>query len=273
MRPVLPLRATWRQLNPKRHITTKPATFANIKYELYNRPPKTYYDYLTPTNSRLLSLSLADLIPHAQIHGQHGLAPPVAPWAPTSLTSNPTVLSQGHHLVHFPPDHPTLSLLPDGTDADHSPGPPFIRRVWAAGSVSFNTGWDQDLVLDGRRAECFEKIKAVRITGVPPAEDARTDRTPGAGEKIFVDVERRYGRDSAHAAIQETRTLCFMTPKSEEEARRDVENPHRRAIRGEGGIFFFLFVAFSCTRGSSPYLSCPWRIHRLVILDLIPDPN
>lgn len=245
MRPVLPLRATWRQPTPKRHITTKPATFANIKYELHNRAPKTYYDYLTPTNSHLLSLSLADLIPHKPLHTQQGLASPSTPWAPTSLVSTTKVLPQGQHLVHFPPDHPTLSLLPDGTDADHSPGAPFTRRVWAGGSVSFRPGWDQDLILDGRRAECVETIKAVRITGVPPAEEARSDRTPGAGEKIFVDVERLYGsRDSAHkAAIRETRTLCFMTPKSEEEARRDVENPHRRTIRGKvlSRFFFYFF--------------------------------
>lgn len=222
MRPLLPLRATWCHVTPKRCITTKPASFANIKYELLNRAPVLHTDYLTPTNARLLSVSLGDDL--SEDHGQ-----------------NPPGLPQGYHLAYFPPaHHRTSSLLPDGTDADHSPGPPFTRRLWAGGSVSFSDGRQDELLrLNGAAAVCLETIRDVRITGVPPGQDAQTGRTPGAGEKIFVDVVRQYGAGGdqesvrARPAIEERRTLCFMTPKTAEEARRDVAEPHRRAVRGE----------------------------------------
>ncbi|KAF3770564.1 hypothetical protein M406DRAFT_27011, partial [Cryphonectria parasitica EP155] len=192
--------------------------------ELMSRPPRIHTDYLTPTNANLLSVAL--------LGGStdHYLDP-----HPFS-----SLLPQGYHLVYFPPAHPTASLLPDGTDTDHSPGSPFTRRVWAGGSVTFHRGWEEEVVLDGAVAGCLETIKDVRIKG-----------TPGAGEKILVDIVRQYGwRQIAHEmrqqrldgasgaecvmaepAIEETRTLCFMTPKTADEARRDVEEPHRRVIK------------------------------------------
>lgn len=227
MRLIVPLRATWRQLTPKRRITTKPATFANIKYELLNRPAWVHLDRLNPGNQILLGVSLNDSLPdEAKIptrrDGSH--------WDTHRLL-------QGSHLAYCPPHHASSSLLPDGTDADHSPGAPFTRRLWAGGSVVFER--NPDVPLTGDEAVCTETVTDVRLAGAPPGEEASTGNTPGAGEKIYVDVLRAYEwgpKRSAGAdhpsSIQERRTLCFMTPKTAEEARKDVENPHRRAIRG-----------------------------------------
>lgn len=232
-------RVTWAS-TARQNITTQPATFANIKYELQSRPPRIYHDYLVPTNSHLLSLSLTDTS-HTGVDIDHHHAIP--------STAHKTPLPQGHHLVYFPPTHPTASLLPDGTDTDQFPGAPFIRRLWASGTLSF----PQDdivpdkkrLILDGRRAVCVEKIDDVRITGLPPGEEARN--APGHGEKIFVDVVRKYAAvpedlspsnieervENDHAAVLERRTLVFLTAKTAEEARQDTEKPRRRAIRGK----------------------------------------
>lgn len=168
--------------------------------------------------------------------------------------------------MYCPPHHTSSSLLPDGTDADHSPGVPFTRRLWAGGSVVFERLGtpnhdegprretpplvepdDPQPSLWGTEAVCTETITDVRLAGVPPGEEAWTRNTPGAGEKIYVDVLRVYewgprlGKSSHveaglvlgdHPAIKERRTLCFMTPKTAEEMKKDVESPHRRAIRG-----------------------------------------
>lgn len=216
---------------PRRTITTQPATFANIKYELQARPPRIYHDYLVPTHSHLLALALKDTNHHA-----------------VPSTTPKTPLPQGHHLVYFPPTHPTASLLPDGTDTDQFPGPPFVRRLWAAGSLCFPPDHlvpdAKRLLLDGRRAVCVETIDDVRITGVPPGDEARD--APGHGEKIFVDVVRKYAAippDLApsrieetvqhdQAAVSEKRTLVFLTAKTAEEARQDAAAPRRRAVRG-----------------------------------------
>lgn len=238
--PRRPSSSLWRRAaclaRARRTITTQPATFANIKYELQSRPPRIYHDYLVPTNSHLLTLSLTD---PADIDHHHAI--------PSTKEKSP--LPQGHHLVYFPPTHPTAALLPDGTDTDQFPGPPFVRRLWAAGSLVFhdnNVPWDKRLILDGRRAVCVETIDDVRITGVPPGDEARTENAPGHGEKIFVDVVRRYvavprgddyrydnGADITDPAIVERRTLVFLTAKTAQEARQDVEKPMRRAVRGK----------------------------------------
>ena len=55
---------------------------------------------------------------------------------PASFAKTP--IPQGHHLVYFPPPVPDRSLLPDGTDSLHSPGAPFIKRLWGGGSLVFN---------------------------------------------------------------------------------------------------------------------------------------
>lgn len=233
----------WRRVmwasKAQRNISTQPATCANIKYELQSRPPRIYHDYLVPTHSHLLSLSLTDTC-HTGVDIDHHCVTP--------STTHKIPLPQGHHLVYFPPTHPTASLLPDGTDTDQFPGSPFIRRLWASGSLTFPRNdivpKEKQLILDGRRAVCVEKIDDVRITGVPPVQEARD--APGHGEKIFVDVIRKYAAipedlspsniekfvENHHAAVQERRTLVFLTAKTSEEARQDTEKP-RRAIRGK----------------------------------------
>lgn len=92
---------------------------------------------------------------------------------------------------------------------------------------------------------CVEKIDDVRITGVPPGEEARTGNAPGHGEKIFVDVVRRYAAIpddgttnvdiesiEADPAVEERRTLVFLTAKTAEEAKQDITRSERKEIRG-----------------------------------------
>lgn len=256
MRPINPLRQLWRHTTPgsRRTISTAPGTFANLRYELLARPPKCYYDYLTPTNSHLLSVTLADqLLPGLQDYHQTSPAPgrPYPPplssdvdhWTLPKVHRGGGILPasplpQGHHLVYFPPTHPSSALLPDGTDSDHWPGPPFSRRLWAGGSLSFAEGWEADLLLDKRRAACVERVEDVRLNWARAGAggDAAVDGGDGAhhpvGDKVFVDVVRRYGavgededavdgaevvrRVEGSPAIVERRTLVFLTGKAEE---------------------------------------------------------
>lgn len=276
MRPIHPLRSLpWRHSPARRSITTAPGTFANLRYELLSRPPKCYYDYLTPTNSHLLSVTLADQLPAPQhlpplSSSPSAIAPRPYPPASSSDLDHWTLpkihrgagalpaapLPQGHHLVYFPPTHPSSALLADGTDADHWPGPPFTRRLWAGGSVSFADhpeaegaadGLPLPLLLDKRRAACVERVEDVRLhwgrprTGKGVAGgDAQGDGdgTHPVGEKVFVDVVRRYGavgededavdgaevirRVEASPAIVERRTLVFLTGKADVDGGRRI---------------------------------------------------
>ena len=274
MRPTHLLRQLWRHTPPRRTITTTPGTFANLRYELLARPPKCYYDYLTPTNSHLLSVALADQLPAPQddsVPGGGGRPYPPPSSSDLDHWTLPKVhrgggalparpLPQGHHLVYFPPTHPSSALLADGTDTDHWPGPPFSRRLWAGGSVSFADGWEADLLLDKRHAACVERVEDVRLAwagaGVAQVDG---DGTHAVGDKIFVDVVRRYGavggdedavdgaevvrRVEGSPAIVERRTLVFLTGRAEEGGSRGrprSTRPKREFLSVPGVSSFFM---------------------------------
>ncbi|KAF5692640.1 mesaconyl-C4 hydratase [Fusarium denticulatum] len=118
----------------------------------------------------------------------------------SKISSPPRALPQGHHLVYFPIQLPPSRLIPDGADPDHSPGPPYTRRVWAGGEVIFR---GDEMKLDARPAICKETIEDVTLRG-KEGED-----------KVFVDVWRKYGtgheiEGRTEWDIEERRTLVFM---------------------------------------------------------------
>lgn len=219
--------ATWRyrslalSLSLRKHITTKSTTFADIKHELLSRPLITYHDHLNPQNLQMLSISLPCLDPIKHNYYARLLCP-----------GSHAVLAQGHHLVFFPPTHPTGALLPDGTDQDHSPGLPFTRRLWAGGSVSFSQGWNSKLRIASQPWICRESIANVRLKGVP--DETGFKMVPGPRDKILVDVERRYDLQEANdAVIVERRTLCFMSPKTSDDIKKALEQPVGKMIKGQ----------------------------------------
>ncbi|KAF2026639.1 hypothetical protein EK21DRAFT_115587 [Setomelanomma holmii] len=98
------------------------------------------------------------------------------------------VVPVGHHLVWFNASMPVDKLLPDGTDPLQSPGEPWVRRMWAGGSVRIepeayyaqSTGF-----ATGSSVVCAERISDVQLRG--------HDDTA----KIFVTIERRFARYDA----------------------------------------------------------------------------
>ncbi|KAI9817307.1 MAG: hypothetical protein M1832_004729 [Thelocarpon impressellum] len=165
-------------------------------------------DHLSPTPSHLLTHTLSPFLSH-----------PLLP-AILSPVDSARPLPQGHHLAYFPPCVPTTALLPDGTDALHSPGAPYTRRLWAGGRVAFNI--DAPLHVDGSRAACVERIVDVH----------RPSNGAGAKDKVFVTIERRVGdcpdpaepdasirarllgTPDADLPILEHRRLVFLPPKT-----------------------------------------------------------
>jgi hydroxyacyl-ACP dehydratase HTD2-like protein with hotdog domain len=229
-----------------RYHSTSP-DFEKLKTELLSRRLNYIHDYITPTSSHLLNLSLSDHIPTP-------CQPPTFDPSSSSLPASAVFsnlsnkLPQSHHIVYFPPQHPQKLLLPDGTDADHSPGEPFTRRMWAGGSLHFARPSDASLTMSGRRAVCIEGVRDVTMVGSKEEE------------KVFVHIERQMGEvcdgsaqlagvrpsrdqhfpdkmldecvlDNDRLAIVERRTLVFMR----EHASKDVIE--RRSIKRMSIIF------------------------------------
>ena len=153
--------------------TVRVTDYTHLTRTLPARRKVVIHDDLTPRNTHWLSIALSSFLPPTWTS-------PSTHSSPLALPSSPIPLPPAHHLVYFNPAYPSAQLLPDGTDPNQSPGPPFARRMWAGGSVRWAVG--SPIVADGARWACVEGIRDVAVKGRP------------GEEKVFVGIERRFGR-------------------------------------------------------------------------------
>ena len=118
-------------------------------------------------------------------------------WCPRPLGSSVS-LPMGHHLVWFNTSMPADKLLPDGTDPLQSPGPPWVRRMWAGGDVRVRPGGyyqtGKGFAVDTTMV-CAERIQDVQLRG------------QGEAAKVFVTIDRRFARlDTLRAKYQDLPT-------------------------------------------------------------------
>lgn len=149
--------------------------------ELKAQKPNYIFDRIRHAESspfKLLDIALSEFVPK----------PP----------GSRTRLATGYHLVLFPPQVSSQYLLPDGTDRLHYPGEPWVKRMWAGGSIDF--GKESRLnEVPKYTIQCRERIRNAIVKG--PPED----------EKLWVDLDRLIAyADAKSAAIVERRNLVFM---------------------------------------------------------------
>lgn len=194
------------------HSTTE----SELRTALTQRQMPPLYDYLTPTSASKLSNSLASFVPPSFLPNRDALS------SQHALTAAKP-LPPAFHLAYFNPALPEHLLLPDGTDPMQSPGQPFVRRMWAGGALRFG---ERDVLLDGARHACVERISDVRLKGEE------------GSEKVFVTIERRMGlaeegkdegvrqsrvgdissaSGSSEAPVVEERNIVFMRARSDDE--------------------------------------------------------
>lgn len=199
-------------LRSRLHVVSKrwASTHDNLERELTARKIPLIYEDFTPEQSRRLSVTLHDYIPTRIPESR----------ASPSATSLP--LPPAHHLVYLNPVLLGNRLLPDGTDPLQSPGPPFVRRMWAGGSLRAGPQIDM-LTMDGTKIVCMEGIRDVSLKG------------KAGEEKVFVGIERRIAKltdpsesedsirtrlwtsnadDFGDAALVERRNIVFMHERS-----------------------------------------------------------
>jgi hydroxyacyl-ACP dehydratase HTD2-like protein with hotdog domain len=190
------------------------------------RPPVYTCDYLTPTPSHLLNLTLAGIIPEQCSPPHFEASDLTLPHVPFRSSSH-ALIPQGHHLVYFSPQVLESDLLADGTDPLQYPGPPFQRRLWAGGSLLYPTSRTQQLRSDRTRSTCKESI-----SGIKHNKHLSADRD----ERVFVNINRHIMTgsedvsqkfDARNVAVLEKRNLVFFRPISDSQARERLEEPDR----------------------------------------------
>ncbi|KAL9015587.1 MAG: hypothetical protein Q9185_007017 [Variospora sp. 1 TL-2023] len=175
---------------------------SHLKQELTSRKLPLLQDCSSPTPATLLRLTL-----------------PTAFGGQRRDAAQPQLMEPGYHLVYFPPPTSLSSLLPDNTDPLHSPGPPFIRRMWAGGDITFNGGIKLSSGLNNRSLRCQEEITDVEIKG-----------TEGE-EKVFVTIRRVIDCESHKSVIIENRRLVFMRDRPTAALRSTVLKDQRDPVR------------------------------------------
>lgn len=181
--------------------------FQKLRDELLKRKFPFVSDYNGLTERKKLTRTLADFFPQGWDRDFASAANPIM-GLPARI---------GEHLIFCNPLLGESKLLPDGTDKLHSPGDPYVRRMWAGGLLNvhhglyFNLdhGWYAKHPLS-----CLERIKDVRLRG------------QGDNEKIFVTIAREFARYLPHVTdlehkrnilLTEERNLVFMRERSGQE--------------------------------------------------------
>jgi hydroxyacyl-ACP dehydratase HTD2-like protein with hotdog domain len=116
-------------------------------------------------------------------------------------------LGYGHHLVFFHPRNPELALRPDGTDADFCPPEPFTRRMWAGGSMT----WNSPLTV-GETVESISKVSSVEKKGFEKG-------TPMVFVNQTIEYYRQLGKGIAN--IVEDRSHVYLPPEHHKREVRD----------------------------------------------------
>ncbi|CAA9958231.1 hypothetical protein PTMSG1_01796 [Pyrenophora teres f. maculata] len=221
----LPYRRIWRNIPVRCYTSTnpdEPAWFQELRAEMLQRDVKHFPDHITNPHEFRLSQTLIGFLP-LEACITPGYKRPVIP--------------VGHHLIWFNAAVATNELLPDGTDALQSPGGPWVRRMWAGGSLQVKSdayfdkscGFVLDTPMVG--TEC---IKNVELRG------------EGDAAKIFVTLERRFARvdqleksyTAEHGSLGRATGLERIQRYFTEEIRKDEGWGHA-LLKEERNLVFF----------------------------------
>lgn len=194
---------------------------ARAAFKKLESKPRILVDALSPRPSMCLSLALQPYLPRIC---RDGSRPDRERWGMSQgslveYQDPPSPVPPGHHLVYFPPMKDRAELMDDGTEKDTCPGAPFVRRLWAGGSIKFTPEW-YSATLDHRPFYCLEKVGLPRMSG--------TSR-PGK-EAVYVTIQRSYLLDrqplielaqgstpGKPPPVEETRDLVFLRQTSPQE--------------------------------------------------------
>lgn len=154
-----------------------PQWFQTLRSELLERNIGAIQEHITSQHQYKFRQTLKEFLPPKQAH---------------RLDLGRLIVPVGQHLIWFNHTVPSDKLLPDGTDNLHSPGDPWVRRMWSGGSLRIKPA-KYFHKIDGfaidREYVAVERVKDVQLRGENDAA------------KIFVTIERRFARlHDLHAA-------------------------------------------------------------------------
>ena len=137
-----------------------------------------------------------------------------------------TPVPPGHHLIYFTPSSLPESLGVDGTETTFSPDPPFTRRMWAGGALTWNP--DNPLRVGDLATETTKILSA------------EPKRTKAGEEMIVVGVEKRL-ENARGFALTDQRNWLFRAEISSSPSSTTTATPssegmiERPPVESDGG--------------------------------------
>lgn len=198
-----------------------PSWFQQLRTQMLQRDVSYISEDITAQHEHRLARTLLGFLP--------------AEWCRAPSFKKP-VLPVGHHVIWFNMAAPSLELLPDGTDDYHSPGDPWVRRMWAGGSVQV------------KPSEYFHKKHGFALgTAIAGAERIKDVQLRGKDDaaKIFVTIERRFARidqlfkSHRQASLLGEKTTRINVQKYFKEQLRDDEPWGDAILKEERNLVFF----------------------------------
>ncbi|KZP19442.1 hypothetical protein FIBSPDRAFT_920084 [Athelia psychrophila] len=178
---------TLSRLGARRISTPSPSSL--VALDAWITAPKTLTMHDTLSPSKLADLHIT-LPTRDGTHPNRPCAPPV-PGAP---------LGYGHHLAFFHPRNPEAALRPDGTDSDFCPPHPFVRRMWAGGSMRW---------VDGHGLRVGEEVVARSEVTRVVKKGFGEDEGKG-GPMVFVEQTIGYAAEGGEVGVVEGRSHVYL---------------------------------------------------------------
>ncbi|KAL4067978.1 hypothetical protein J3A83DRAFT_3785394 [Scleroderma citrinum] len=128
-----------------------------------------------------------------------------------------TPLVYGHHLAFFHPRNSETALHPDGTDGEFCPPEPFTRRMWAGGTMQWNTN-PACILRVGEKARAVSNVASVEKKGFGPDDE-------GANAKPMVFVTQRVEittEDRSRPSVIEERSHVYLASSGGKRTVRQV---------------------------------------------------
>ncbi|KAH7074829.1 hypothetical protein BKA63DRAFT_322439 [Paraphoma chrysanthemicola] len=200
----------WRRLPARCYATSTaddPPWFQQLRTEMLGRDAISSREFIDETIDHKLTDTLSTFLPQE--------------WC-SRIRGKGKVVPVGHHLVWFNTSMPVDKLLPDGTDPLQSPGDPWVRRMWAGGSVKIrpeayydlSTGFTTDNFV-----VCAEHISDVQLRG------------QGDAAKIFVTIERKFAR---HDLLRDKHVASIQGAQRKRERGIGPQSYFRKQLKSEG---------------------------------------
>ena len=241
------IRRTCRYLSSASISTATRSTAEKLLEEVHHARPVLRSQLIDANQLQRLSLALnrPDLYRNAPVRGQLK-GPP-----------NGTPVPPGYHLAYFTPALLPGELGPDGADVTFNPPPPFTRRMWAGGYIT----WEKDNPLRVGQ----DAIETTKLVSAEPK------RTRAGQDMIVVGVQKSFENDQGLSLV-DRRDWVFRHARdagstegplvkgqiAEQHPLPDPQNPTVRTrdfLQTPASLFRFSALTFN---GHMIHYSLPW---------------